>query len=68
MRDDAKLALIASISEELIDFVIRKYRVGSLNDFTCPIHRRLAVALGKFTEAEQVVTDESGVTTSDPLV
>lgn len=36
------------IAEELIDFVIAKYGVKSLDGFTCPIHRRLAVSLHKF--------------------
>ena len=45
-----RLGEVLRISEELIDFVVEKYGVKSLDEFTCPIHRRLAVALGKFSE------------------
>lgn len=43
---------ICIIAEELIDFIIEKYGVKSLEDFTCPIHRRLAVALNKFPQRQ----------------
>jgi len=35
-------------AEDLINFVITKYNVTSLDEFTCPLHRQLAEALGKF--------------------
>lgn len=41
---------VVGIADELIDFVISRYGVTSLDGFTCPIHRRLAQALGKFSE------------------
>lgn len=34
----------------LIDFVMEKYGVKTLDDFTCPLHRKLAQALGKGEE------------------
>ena len=37
----AALKEVAETSQELIDFIMKKYGVSSVEEFTCPIHRKL---------------------------
>jgi len=39
-------------AEDLLNFVIAKYNINSLDEFTCPMHRQLAEALGRFQNQE----------------
>lgn len=45
---DINMTPIERNAEKLIDFVIARYDVKSLDEFTCPLHRALAASLGKF--------------------
>ena len=46
----AELRNVKAIATELINYVADRYGVTSIGEFTCPIHRRLAAALGKFSK------------------
>ena len=46
--DFARLQSVELLSKMLIEYVIKEYNIKGYSDFTCPHHKRLAMALGIF--------------------
>jgi len=44
------LTKVEEMAKELMEYVIEKYNVNSINDFTCEKHKALALQLGFFNE------------------
>ena len=53
------LTKVEEMAKELMEYVIEKYDINSLNDFTCEKHKALAKQLGFFQNPDDIDQDEN---------
>ena len=53
------LTKVEEMAKDLMEYVIEKYDINSLNDFTCEKHKALAKQLGFFQNPDDIDQDEN---------